>query len=83
MPLQTYLLNAFTQHAASAMVAATIIRSLFRAALPLAGQPLYDALGLGWGNGLLAFIIAAIAPIPRFCMKYGESMCMRHDITFE
>ncbi|TVY23444.1 MFS transporter [Lachnellula hyalina] len=62
--IQVYLVDAFTMYAVSAVAANTIIRSVFGAFLPLAGQPLYNALGLGWGNTLLAFIALAMIPIP-------------------
>jgi hypothetical protein len=64
MPVQTYLINAFTKYAASVTAARTILRSLMAAVLPLAGQPLYDKLGIGWGNSLLGFLALAMAPIP-------------------
>jgi MFS family permease len=72
MPVQTYLVDAFTIHAASATAAATVLRSLLGALLPLAGNPMYDALGLGWGTSLLAFISVAFIPVPFVFWKYGE-----------
>lgn len=74
MPLITYLVDAFTIHASSAIAANTVLRSLFEAILPLAGQPMYKALGLGWGNSLLAFIALAMIPIPFILIKYGERL---------
>ncbi|OAA79021.1 Major facilitator superfamily domain, general substrate transporter [Akanthomyces lecanii RCEF 1005] len=57
MPAQLYLGDAFgTEAAASALVANTVLCSLFGALLPLAGPAMYETLGLGWGNSLLAFI---------------------------
>lgn len=56
----------------SQVAALTLLRSLFGAILPLAGQPMYDALGLGWGNSLLGFICLLMIPIPFLFMKYGE-----------
>lgn len=72
MPIQTYMVDAFTIYAASAIAANTIFRSLIGAILPLAGRPLYSGLGLGWGNSLLAFIALVMAPLPYLFMKYGE-----------
>lgn len=40
MPIQTYLVDAFTVHASSAIAANTVLRSLFGAVLPLGGQPM-------------------------------------------
>jgi MFS family permease len=70
-PAQVYLVNAFPRHSASALAAMNILRSLAGGLLPLAGQGLYDALGMGWGNSLLAFIALAFAPVPFLLKKYG------------
>jgi MFS family permease len=72
MPIQTYLVDAFTVYAASATAAATVSRSLLGALLPLAGNPMYDALGIGWGTSLLGFISVAFIPVPFVFWKYGE-----------
>jgi hypothetical protein len=72
MPIGTYLVDAFTKYAASAMAANTVLRSLGGALLPLCGRRMYDALGYGWGNSLLGFIaIAMIGPL-MLLIKYGE-----------
>jgi MFS family permease len=72
MPIQSYLIDAFTIYAASAIATNTVVRSIFGAFLPLAGQPLYDKLGLGWGNSLLAFIALATVPVTYLVMRNGE-----------
>ncbi|KAF9890222.1 hypothetical protein FE257_006134 [Aspergillus nanangensis] len=72
MCIQTYLVDAYTIHAASATAASTVLRSLVGALLPLCGLKLYDAIGLGWGNSLLAFIALALAPIPGLFHVFGE-----------
>ncbi|CAG8971644.1 hypothetical protein HYALB_00003112 [Hymenoscyphus albidus] len=72
--IQAYLVDAFTTYAVSAVAANTIIRSFFGAFLPLAGQPLYDALGLVRGNSLLAFIAVAMIPTPWVYLRYGVRM---------
>ena len=72
MPIQTYLVDAYTIYAASAIAANTIFRSLFGAILPLGGQAMYEKLGLGWGNSLLGFIALACCPIPVAFYLYGE-----------
>lgn len=72
MTIQTYLVDAFTIHAASALAANTVLRSIFGAVLPLSGLSMYDALGLGWGNSLLGFISLALIPVPVLFRLYGE-----------
>jgi hypothetical protein len=83
MPVQTYLIDAFTKYAASVTAAGTILRSLVSAVLPSAGQTLYDKLGIGWGNSLLGFLALAMAPIPWIFWKYGERIRTRKPINFE
>lgn len=72
MPIQTYMVDAFHIHAASAIAANTVLRSLVGAFLPLAGPKMYATLGLGWGNSLLGFISLAMLPIPFIFYFYGE-----------
>lgn len=75
IPVQSYLVDAFDcEAAASAIAAATIVRSLFGAFLPLTGAPLYRALGLGWGNSLLGFIALTFSPVPYLFYRYGERL---------
>jgi hypothetical protein len=74
MCITTYLVDAFSIHAASALAANTVVRSVMDAVLPLAGRSTYDALGLGWGNSLLSFIAVACIPVPWALMKYGEKL---------
>ncbi|QRD83329.1 MFS transporter [Aspergillus flavus] len=42
--------------------------------LPLAGQPLYNRLGLGWGNSLLGFLAILFIPIPWLLYRYGRQL---------
>jgi hypothetical protein len=72
MCIQTYLVDAFTIYAASAIAASAVLRSLLGALLPLCGLDLYNAIGLGWGNTLLGLIALALAPILWIFAIYGE-----------
>ncbi|KAL9580008.1 MAG: hypothetical protein Q9212_004751 [Teloschistes hypoglaucus] len=76
-PLSTYLIDAFTNYAASALAAATVLRSVLGAVLPLAGPKMYESLGLGWGNSLLAFIALAFGVMPWAFYRYGERLRTR------
>ncbi|KAF3047380.1 hypothetical protein E8E12_000188 [Didymella heteroderae] len=80
MPANTYLIDVFTTHAASAMAANTVLRSLMAALVPLSSQKMYAALGLGWGNSLLAFVSLALVPIPFLFIKYGEKIRARSTV---
>ncbi|KAJ5773863.1 hypothetical protein N7457_008759 [Penicillium paradoxum] len=74
MCVQTYLVDAFLAHAASAVAACTVLRSLLGALLPLCGLQMYEKMGLGWGNSLLAFLALAMAPIPILFQIWGEKL---------
>lgn len=60
--IQSYLVDIFGDRSASAIAAILPLRYLFGAFLPLAAPYLYDVLGYGWANSLLAFILLAITP---------------------
>lgn len=74
MPVQMYLVSAFTVHSASALAAGNVLRSIVGAVLPLAGQGMYAALGSGWGNSLLAFIALVLTLVPFLLIHYGKRL---------
>ncbi|RWA07447.1 hypothetical protein EKO27_g7668 [Xylaria grammica] len=75
IPGQIYLVDSFgAEAAASALAANLLVRSPFGAFLDLAAPPLYDKLGLGWGNSVLGFICLAFTPVPWLFYRYGESL---------
>ena len=69
--IQTYLVDAFEGHAASAIGANAVLRGIAGATIPLGGLGLYERLGWGWGNSLLAFLALAFAPMPLLIGAYG------------
>jgi MFS family permease len=80
MPATTYLVDVFTVHAASAMAASTVSRSLCAALVPLSSQQMYAKLGYGWGNSLLGFVACLLVPIPFLFIKYGEGIRTRSTV---
>lgn len=83
MPSQVYLVDAFGSDAsASAMAASTLLRSLFGAFMPMGGPPLYAALGLGWGNTVLALICLGFAPVPWLLIRYGERLRRHFPVDY-
>lgn len=80
VPTESYLVDAFTLHAASAVAATTLLRNILGAVLPLVGPPMYDSLGLGWGNSLMGFVALAFVPMPILLMRYGSWMRRRFHI---
>ncbi|KAK1961646.1 major facilitator superfamily transporter [Colletotrichum sublineola] len=70
--IQTYLIDAFEVYAASAVGANAVLRGIAGAVIPLSGLGLYERLGWGWGNSLLAFLALAFAPLPLLYGVYGS-----------
>ncbi|KAF4993930.1 hypothetical protein FDECE_13281 [Fusarium decemcellulare] len=81
MCVQNYLLDTYPRYAASVTAALAVLRSLAAALLPLGGLDMYNALGLGWGNSLLAFICVIMVPIPVVFYKFGERLRKRFNPT--
>jgi len=81
MCIVSYLVDAFTIYAASALAANTVVRSIIGAFLPMAGTSMYNALGLGWGNSLLGFIAVACIPIPLVLMTHGKKLRDSFDVS--
>jgi len=74
------LIDSFTLYAASALAANTVLRSVFGAVLPLCGLKMYAALGLGWGNSMLAFIAVLMIPVTFLMMRYGELLRTKYPV---
>lgn len=74
MPVTTYLIDVWKWHAASAIGANNFSRSILGAVIPLVAFRLYEHLGLGWGNSVLAFISLVTAPLPWLFYSYGEAL---------
>jgi MFS family permease len=70
-----YLLDTFPVYAASANGAVYIVRGLTGFGFPLFSPAMYETLGYGWGNSLLALLALVIGcPIPFILWKYGERL---------
>ena len=72
--IQTYLVDAFVEHAASVVGANAVLRGTAGALIPLSGLDMYNALGWGWGNSLLGFIALVFAPMPWVFGLYGAKI---------
>lgn len=76
--LQAFVVDSYQRYAASAVGAATVLRSLAGFGFPLFAPYMYDRLGYGWGNSLMAFLGIAIGwPSPILLWKYGEVLRKR------
>ncbi|KFH43289.1 putative transporter -like protein [Hapsidospora chrysogenum ATCC 11550] len=69
MPCQTYLVDVFPKYAASAVATSRASLSIMGAFLPLAGPPLYESLGVGYGNTVLGALALVMTPIPLLLYK--------------
>ncbi|KAH8663199.1 hypothetical protein BGZ61DRAFT_367951, partial [Ilyonectria robusta] len=65
-----------------AIAANTVFRSLVGTFLAL-GRPMYEALGLRWGNTLLGFICIAMVPFPLIFHKCGDRLRERRMFVAE
>ena len=84
IPGQIYLVDSFgAEAAASALAANLLVRSPFGAFLGLVAAPLYDKLGLGWGNSVLGFITLAFTPVPWLFYRYGQTLRTRFVVTLQ
>ncbi|PYH92930.1 synaptic vesicle transporter [Aspergillus ellipticus CBS 707.79] len=77
---QTYIIDAYTTYAASALAAVACLRSIAGFSFPLFAPYMYNALHYGWGNSLLAFVSIGIGfPAPFVLWKYGERLRMKSN----
>ncbi|KAL7892322.1 major facilitator superfamily domain-containing protein [Trichoderma sp. SZMC 28014] len=83
LPTQIYMIDAFTAFAASALAATSIVRSIVGGILPMAGLPLYEKLGYGWGNSVLGFIAIVLSVAPLLFWRYGEALRKKYTVSFD
>ena len=72
IPVQVYIMDVYTLHAASATGAMSIVRSAISAVVPLGADPLYARLGYGWGFTLLAAIAIPFFFIGMWLVRSGK-----------
>lgn len=80
MPVTTYLIDVFHTEAAGPVGASGVLRCLVGGLLPLCAHSLYNRLGYGWGNTLLAFVALAFTPFPYLFYKHGEKLRKRRSV---
>jgi DHA1 family multidrug resistance protein-like MFS transporter len=67
-----YLVDTFTQYAASAVAANTFLRSCFAGAFPLVVTPLYHNIGVGPASSITGGFAALLIPVPFVFYIYGK-----------
>ncbi|PLB44303.1 synaptic vesicle transporter [Aspergillus steynii IBT 23096] len=81
--LHAYVMDAYLEHVSSASAATQVLRSLLAFAFPLFSNSLYDSLGYGWGNSLLAFLSIGIAlPATGILWRYGANLRSRQQSSY-
>lgn len=71
VPGQVYIMDVYTENAASAMAGNAFVRAALACAFPACGEYLYNSLGVDWGMSLLGFLCVALAPCPILFYMYG------------
>ncbi|KAH9474417.1 Efflux pump vrtL [Psilocybe cubensis] len=75
--IQTYVVDTFTLHAASALAAVSTLRALAGFGFPLFAPSMYASLGYGKGNTILACCAIGLGcPAPVLLWKYGKMIRM-------
>ncbi|KAI9001557.1 MFS polyamine transporter [Trametes punicea] len=73
LSIQTYVIDAFALHAASALAAVAFLRAMAGFGFPLFAPAMYKALGYGKGDTILACVAIAVGiPAPCIFWFYGE-----------
>ncbi|QKX60075.1 uncharacterized protein TRUGW13939_07217 [Talaromyces rugulosus] len=78
---KTYIADVYNVHAASALAANSVLRSLFGVAFPLFTTAMYDSLGINWASTLVAFLALAMTPQPFLFYKYGKKIRLRSKFS--
>ncbi|RAH87388.1 MFS general substrate transporter [Aspergillus japonicus CBS 114.51] len=69
--VQTYVVDSFGACAVSAISALMVVRNVTAAVVPLAGPPLFRAVGYGWGGTVLAGVGLLVVPVPGVLVRFG------------
>ncbi|KZM26874.1 transmembrane transport [Ascochyta rabiei] len=72
-----YLVDTFTEYAASAIAANTFLRSSFAGAFPLVVSPLYHNIGVGPASSITGGFAALLIPVPFVFYVYGKQIRRR------
>jgi MFS family permease len=73
--MQAYVMDSYPKHVASASAASQFPRNIAGFTFPLFAPKMYQTLGYGWGNSLLAFMFIVIGiPAPFVLWKFGAKL---------
>lgn len=78
-----YVLDAYNEHTSSALAAEQLVKSLTAFSFPLFAPSMYDALGYGWSNSILALAGVVLAvPLALFVWRYGARLRAKAGSTY-
>ncbi|KAF2185206.1 MFS general substrate transporter [Zopfia rhizophila CBS 207.26] len=81
LPSNLYVVDAFTQYAASAMAGSMLLRAVAGGLIPMAGNPMFAAMGVGWGCSLLGFISVLTCVLSIGFVLFGERLREKFPLT--
>ncbi|BCS05599.1 MFS transporter [Aspergillus luchuensis] len=77
LALVNYLVDSYVAYSASALAAATVMRSLCGAVFPLFTTYMYERLGIHWASSVPGFLSLACLPAAFILSKYGPQIRQR------
>lgn len=78
-----YLIDAYSQYAASTVGAVGLVENIAIAFLPLATTALYTGLGFQWASSVLAFVSLALVATLFVVLKWGTAIRSRSPFMKE
>lgn len=79
--IQTYYIDAYESHAASAIAAGAFLRSVVGGIVPLFVSGMFDAIGYGWGMSVFGILSVILMPAPSVFYWIGRRL--RERVPFK
>lgn len=76
-----YLIDAYDEFAASALVSATFVRYVVAGVMAVASVPMYANLGVHWALTLLGCLSLAMTPVPYVLYRHGHVLRRRSSVS--
>lgn len=73
-PIQAYVIDSYPEHASSATAAMQLLRGLAAFGFPLFSPKMYEVLGYGWGNSMLALVMLIKIPAMLMLWSWGPGL---------
>lgn len=73
----SYIVDSYSNFAASAIAAKTVMRSCIGSSIPLFVNQMFHAMKFQWAGLLLALVACVIGPMPFIFYRYGEQIRCR------